>query len=220
MEESRRDSNIVKAVCVLFCSPLLAQYPVRGFDLVHLESFYRFLLKTVSRQVLVYSAALFLRWRISRNCICNLLEGAQVHWLLTRKFRAHSLGKSTVYRFKLEVGIPSENGMFKFCNPNLIRLPMKSLKIGHITVFVHDVLTVLLLIYEKRNFTKQTEGSKCCRWSLPSFQMWFTRTINAVQFNFPQLAGLPQCIFSCWLVGWFLKEMCVLIWFHLWCSWD
>ncbi len=150
--------NIVKAVCV-FCSPLLVQYPVMGFDLVHLESFYRFLLKTVSRQVLVYSAALFLRWRISRNCIWNLLEGAQVHWLLTKKFRAHSLGKSTVYRFKLEsffeVGIPSENGMFKFCNPNLIRLPMKSLKIGHITVFVHDVLTVLLLIYEKRNFTKK-----------------------------------------------------------------
>ncbi len=45
----------------LFCSPLLAQYPVMGFDLVHPESFYRFLLKTVSRQFLVYKAASFLQ---------------------------------------------------------------------------------------------------------------------------------------------------------------
>lgn len=157
MEESRRDSAEEGQTLwkpFVFCSPLLAQYSVMGFDLVHPESFYIFLLKTVSRQVLVYSAALFLQWRISRNCIGNRLEGAQAHWLLTKKFRAYSVGKSTIYRFKLEsffeVGIPSEN-------PNQTRLPMKSLKIGHITVlFVHDLLMVLLLIYEKRNLKKKS----------------------------------------------------------------
>lgn len=86
--------NIVKVVCVLFTSPGAVSSDGFRFG----PSFFFFF----SWQVLVYSAASFLQWHISRNCSGNRLEGAQVHWLFTKKFRAHSLGKSTNDSFKLE----------------------------------------------------------------------------------------------------------------------
>lgn len=160
MEESRWDSGeegqtLWKSFCFVHLSWRSIQWWVSIWSI--LKVFTNFCWKQCHDKSWFIQQSSFLQWCISRNCIGNRLEGAQVHWLFTKTLRAHSLGKSTNDRalnwsLCLRWGL-SENGMFKFFNPNQIRLPMKSLKIGHITVLlVHDLLTVLLLIYEKKNF--------------------------------------------------------------------